>query len=79
MQCESRDVRVGPRRECGIGVPQDLLRGALIDAVADAERLPGFSEGVEVHHANEIIRVRDTRPLQVRPQAIVRWKSAKER
>lgn len=60
-------------------MPQNFLCRALVDAVANAERLPGFPERMEMHHATEIIGMWNARPLQIRPQALVRRKSAKER
>jgi hypothetical protein len=62
----------------GSGMSQHFLCFALVNPVANAERLPGFPEGVEVHHSTEIIRVRDARLLQIRPEALIRGKPAKE-
>ncbi|HVU22695.1 MAG TPA: hypothetical protein VHE13_01135 [Opitutus sp.] len=50
---------------------EDLLRDALIDAVAHAEGLPSLAEGMEMDRAAERINALDARPLEIAAEQIV--------
>jgi len=57
---------------------QNFLCCALVDAITNAERLPGLPERVKMNYATEIIRMWNACLLQIRAQALVRWKPAEE-
>ncbi|HQF39794.1 MAG TPA: hypothetical protein PK322_11815 [Opitutaceae bacterium] len=71
VQAERRHIGVDLRRQVRVGVPEQLLSGALIDPVAHAERLPGLAERMKVQHAAEPVHAFDARPFEIAAQDVV--------
>jgi len=72
VQRQRRDVGVDLGCQVGVGVAEDFLGDALIDAVANAERLPRFPEGMEMNRPAERIDALDARTFEVAAQNVVR-------
>jgi hypothetical protein len=71
MQGQSRHVRVNPRRQIRVTVPEQLLRAALIHARQDAHRLEGLSEAMEMQHPPERVLVQHLSPQEITAQRLI--------
>lgn len=56
---ERRNVGVNLRRVVGVGMTEQGLRGALVDAGMNAHRLEGLAEAMECHRAAQLVAFHD--------------------